>query len=280
MAGFLGMFNFEKPGRGIEKDAPQKRGFFMFFDILLRRFWRIMTLSLSYTLLSVPQIVIFFFVSLFLQAFLGFYEDASVTIYVSIYATLFFTCFLGMGPSGAGHTYVLRNFARDDHSWPWEDCWSNYKSNFRQSIAVFLLDIVVVSVLVGAAWLYLSGALPLPLPPIVTACFGLLALLALLVYIMMHSFLYVLMVTFDMKLGTLFRTAFSMTMAKLLPCMLLYAIAAGVFALFMALYFVNTVFIALFAALGFSLVWFICTYYATTAVDAFKIEADRRAGAE
>ncbi len=275
MAGFFGMFNYEKPGRGVEKDAPEKRGFFMFFDILFRRFWRIVTLSLSYTLMAVPQIVIVFFLSLFLQSLLGTFHDEAIITYTSIYITLFAACFLGMGPAGAGQAYVLRNFSRDDHAWVWDDFLSNYKKNFWQGVAVFFIDIVVITLLSGAAWLYLSGAVAMPLPPLATMAFGFLALIALLVYIMMHSFLFVLMVTFDMPISKLFRTALGMTMAKLPSCILIYALSAGVFAIFMALYFVNIALILLFAVLGFSLVAFVSGYYATTVVDAYKKEADR-----
>lgn len=270
MAGFFGLFDYSKPGRGVEKDAPQKRGMFLFLDVLFRKFWRVVTLSLCYSLFSLPQMAIYYFLSIFLLSFLRVFAAPSIVPYFGLYMTLFLVVFLGTGPASAGQSYVLRNFSRETHAWVWDDCWSNFKSNFWQGLALFCLDLVVLTVLLGAAWLYLSNAIALPLPPFVTTVFGFLAIIALLIYFIMHSFLYVLMVTFEMKFSVLLRTAFQLTMAKLWQSIAVYVAAVFIFGLFMALYFVNFAFIVLFLALGFSLVPFICLYHATTVVDYYR----------
>ena len=38
--GFLGLFNYSKPGPGIAKDAPKKKTFFVFFETFFRNFWK------------------------------------------------------------------------------------------------------------------------------------------------------------------------------------------------------------------------------------------------
>ena len=38
MAGFFGLFNYDKEGPGVPKDAPPKTRFVTFFEVLKRRF--------------------------------------------------------------------------------------------------------------------------------------------------------------------------------------------------------------------------------------------------
>lgn len=266
-------FNFDKPGRGVDKDAPEKRGFFLFFDVLLRKFWRICSLSLAYTLLSVPVAVIYLFLNIFLQGMFSPVREPAFITYMGIYIMLFLVCFLGTGPASAGQAYVLRNFSREEHAWVWDDFWSQTKANFGKGLAMLLLDLVLVTLLVSAAALYLQGNF-LPLPPILSAVCGFLAIIALVIWFMMHFFIYPLMVTLDMKFGQLLKTAHQLTMAKLPQCILIFVLSIAVFALLMVLYFVNVAFVLLFAALGFSLVSFVYVFFATSVMDSM-ISADR-----
>ncbi len=268
MAGFFGMFNFDKPGRGVDKDAPEKRGFFLFFDIFIRKFWRLCTLSLSYTVFCVPALVVYWFLSVFLQGNFSPITMPEAIPYIAIYMSLFLVCFLGAGPASAGQVYVLRNFSREDHAWVWDDFFSQTKANFKQGIALFLLDLVVLPLLISAAALYLTPNSFLPLPPMISAVFGCLAVIVLVIWFMMHFFLYPLMVTMDMRFGTLLRTAFQLTMAKLPQCLAVFVLSLVVFAVFMGFYFLNIGFMLLFAALGFSFVTFVYVFYATNVIDA------------
>lgn len=274
--GFFGMFNFEKPGKGIDPDAPEKRGFFLFFDIFLRKFWRISTLSLCYTLACIPVFFIYFVLSTFLQNAFSPIKDPAFITYMGTYLTLFLICFLGAGPMSAGQAYVLRNFSRESHAWVWDDFFSQLKANWKQGLALFFLDLIVVPILVSAAALYLSHGAAMPLPPVITIAFGFLAILFLLIYFMMHFFAYPLMVTLDMKFGTLLKTALQLTLLKLPQCILIFLVATLCFAAFLSLYFVNIAFILVFSALGFSLVTFIYVFYAMRVIDAM-LETQNRA---
>jgi len=276
MAGFSWMFNFDKPGHGIDKDAPQKRGFFLFFEIYFRKFWRVISLSLSYTLLSAPVFLIYFFLTTYLQGLFSLIKDPAFVTYMGIYLTLFLVSFLGAGPVSAGHAYVLRNFSREDHAWVWDDMCSQVKANFRQGLALFILDIVLLVILTAAACLYLMHGSAMPLPPLVTTVFGFLAVIMLAVYFMMHFFLYPLMVTFDMKLGAILKTALQLTMGHLPQCVFMFLLSIGVFALFLALYFLNVAFVILFAALGFSTVTFVYVFYGTSVIDRVLAKQNRK----
>lgn len=267
MAGFFGMFNFEKPGKGVYKDAPQKRGFFLFFEILLRKFWRISSLSLFYTLFSIPAFIIFYYLCVFVQGTFGITADPVLAHWLSIYLAVFLAAFMGTGPASMGQAYVLRNFSRENHAWVWDDFREKAMENFGKGILFFVLDIVVVTILVGAATLYFKYGNLMPMPPLMTAAFGFLAVFALFTYFMMHFFLYPLSVTMDMKAGKLLKTAFQLTMMKLPACILIFFAAFIMFALFFYLVYLNIGFLVLFVALGFSVVAFVYTFYSTSVID-------------
>ena len=53
----MGLFSYKsyyKPGKGIEKDAPEKNAFFRFFEIYGRKFWRFIEVNAIYLLILLP----------------------------------------------------------------------------------------------------------------------------------------------------------------------------------------------------------------------------------
>ncbi len=102
MAGFFGMFNYEKAGPGVSKDAPKKKRFFLFFDIYLRKFWKILQVGSIYLIFCIPIITI--------------------------------------GPATAGLCYVLRNFTREQHAFIFSDFFDAFKQNFKQAFIIGLLQ--------------------------------------------------------------------------------------------------------------------------------------------
>lgn len=58
MAGFLGMGNYAKVGKGVKKSEQSKRRFFEFFDIFFRKFFNLIKLNLLYVLFCIPIVTI------------------------------------------------------------------------------------------------------------------------------------------------------------------------------------------------------------------------------
>mgnify|MGYP002513426451 CR=1 FL=1 len=94
MAGFFGLFNYEKEGPGISKNAPKKKTFIVFFETFFRNFWKFITINLVYVIISLPQIT--------------------------------------SGLASAGFTHVARNTARDKHSFGLSDFFDTIKKNWKQ----------------------------------------------------------------------------------------------------------------------------------------------------
>lgn len=232
MAGFLGFGDFTKEGKGVDKNAPQKRSLFLFVELFFRKFFRLVGLNLLYIITSVPAIVIVFLLSGFLSSAVVNYfspeianifniavesaagneEFLKLSVYLDIIirfiVTILFTVLWGLGPSTAGFTYVLRNYAREEHSWLISDFFANIKKNFKQSIVVFIFDLVIFFVLCNAYIFYASqnGFLGIMRYFIITMG---------IVYTMLHFYLYQLMITFELPLKQLYRNSVILSLAKL-----------------------------------------------------------------
>jgi len=221
MAGIFGFFDYTKPGPGVDKEAPQKHGFFVFWEILGRKFWKLTGLNLLYAVCSIPAFIIYFLlVSSVMPFFQEFATNAgyelsdlytSIIFLTAILANLLLIIF-GAGPVSAGFSYVLRNYSRQEHAWILSDFFDHFKKNFLQGLIAFLIDIVAMVVIVGNIYFY-SGDTPLS-PTLKTIMITIFSVICIF-YTMMHFYIYPMMVTFDLKLKHIYRNAFLMTMIKL-----------------------------------------------------------------
>ena len=218
MAGFFGMRNWDRPGPGVEKDAPKPRGFFQFFILFGRKFWKFMGLNMLYILLSLPQIIILYFIfgyfaatvvseslGKFSESELSWAANAIIFCFISIWVML-----CGTGPTSAGFTYILRNYSEEQHAWVWSDFKDKTKKNFFQGLVVFIIDILVLLLAGVAFWFYghfIGGLIGIFLQAFMFICFC--------VYIMMHWYIYPLMIGYEVKTYHLFTNSFVIIMATL-----------------------------------------------------------------
>ena len=96
MAGFLGMGNFQKPGKGVKKEEPEKKRFFQFFDLFFRKITRLIQLNLLYLLFCIPIITI--------------------------------------GPATAAMTKILRYYVEEKPVFLCSEFWAAFKENFVYSV--------------------------------------------------------------------------------------------------------------------------------------------------
>ena len=116
MAGFFGLFNYEKEGPGVSKDAPKKRGIFLFFEFFFRNFWKLVTNNMVYSLISLP--------------------------------------ILTNGLAEVGITNVARNIARDKHSFGLSDFFDTIKKNWKQGLIVGIINILLYALLIFDLWFF------------------------------------------------------------------------------------------------------------------------------
>ena len=245
----MGIFtrSFDKPGKGVDLNAPPKRSFFRFWDIFGRKFTHFVRVNLVYVLTSIPTfLLVFFLTGLVSSAILEVPSLQSLLqnlaqqtaenmgdsnlmtqqlnqmivifdLFMRFVLTYLFVILWGMGPATAGLTYVLRNFAREEHAWIWSDFKDALKSNFKQSAIVFFIDLVVFVLF------YVAFAFYLQMSGFLGAMRYVIVVIAI-IYTMMHFYLYPMMVTFQLSLKDLYRNALLFAIGKLPSNLLILAI--------------------------------------------------------
>ncbi len=120
MAGFFGLFNYEKEGPGIRKDAPRKKTFIVFFETFFRNFWKFIPINLIFS--------------------------------------VFYIIFPINGLGCAGMTNVTRNIARDKHSFGMSDFIDTAKRNWKQALPVGIINTVVYLLLAFDLFFFWNNA--------------------------------------------------------------------------------------------------------------------------
>lgn len=148
--------NYSKPGKGVDKDEKRPIGFVMFFVLLGRKFGSYVKLNLMYLLTCIPSILTLFFV---ISSFIfGLnpenHEDMLLIMSVSLVLAVALAMIYGLSPFSSGFYYILRNFAREEHSWM-SDFWSIFKDNMKHSLITWVIDSLIVILAVIALRTYL-----------------------------------------------------------------------------------------------------------------------------
>lgn len=211
-------YNYSKPGKGIAKPDPDQPRLITYFEFLFRKLWNICKLNFLYLLLGIPLFIAFMFITgilsspitnmaadLLPQINAEQLNNTSFLVLFDVFLRFLFsmllTAFLGFGPITAGYTFVLRNFSRDEHAYIFSDLKDHAKANFKQALLVFLTDIVLF-VLISVAYIFysnLEGA---------SSYLKYVVVSLVLVYIIMHFYIYQIMVTFKLPLKAIFKNAF------------------------------------------------------------------------
>ena len=119
MAGFFGLFDYSKPGKGVDKNGPQKKRFFHFFELYFRKFWKLITLNMLYVLFCIPIVTI--------------------------------------GPATAAMTYILKNYTMERPVFLWSEFWEAFKKNWKQGFLMGLIDAVLFIVSIVSCRFYYAS---------------------------------------------------------------------------------------------------------------------------
>ena len=187
----MGMFSqYTKEGPGVSKEQANAPAFIQFFRILGTRFWSMIVLNLIYFVFCIPIVTI--------------------------------------GPATAGMVKVLRNWSRREHAFIWGDFWETFKTNFKQSFVVGIINLLVWVVLLYDLWFfYANGA---------GALYICLIAITMAVWLFMNYYMFTMLITFRLTLKQLFKNAFIFAWAGIIRNIgitIVIAATAYVFTLFM-----------------------------------------------
>ena len=205
--GIFGFMDVTKPGKGVDKNEEQKKGLALFGQLLWRKLWKYIKLSILYFITCLPTLAIVTVMGMF--AFSGQASAVPDSAYgwfiTSLMIAMFASVFFAGSPTRAGFTYILRNFVRQEHAWLWSDFWSRTKQNLKQAFAVYLIDLFVTFCIIVSLNFYftklISGAETIYV--IMTVLF----LFATLFYATMHDYIWTMMVTIDLNLKNIYKNA-------------------------------------------------------------------------
>lgn len=202
-------FNYDKPGKGVNKRDPNQSRISIFFELLWRKFWNLCKVNLFHIITSIPTfIVTVFIMGIFsspitnrITADIAEVKEVILFDLLLRFAFSFiFLVFMGQGTTTAAYTYTLRNYAREEHTFFFSDWWDYAKSNFRQASVVWVIDLFVVFTVVTALRFYSNmGGLMHFVSYIVISL--------ALIYTMLHFYVYQLIITFKISIRDLYKIA-------------------------------------------------------------------------
>ena len=203
MAGFFKSFNRE--GKGVAKDAPNKKRFFIFFEILWRHAFQIIGINFIYFVITLP---LFLFMFMYIFQAMGIEVDVIASNSLFKVSAVFFNfnsyvkwglialSAILYGPATCGLTYVMRNFAREEHTWAFSDFFERSWKNFGQGLIVGIIDILFI--LNASMYLALDTQNLAPGDGYL-AVFKYIAIIVAVLYFVMRNYIYLMIVTFKIK---------------------------------------------------------------------------------
>ncbi len=147
----MGLFgqNYENAGVGIAKNAPKKKGFFRFMEIFGRKFWKMFGLNLLYSAFFLPLVGAVSVLFMMLSGKLEYGLPA-----VLLMAALLIVFAVIFGPATAGHTKILRAYILEKPVFMVHDFLKAFKSEFKYSCIIGLLDCFVVLCIAASVYVY------------------------------------------------------------------------------------------------------------------------------
>ncbi len=199
---------YGKSGKGDYRieDMPQNRR--QLFGAVLKTRWS--------ALVGVNLLYILFWLPAAAWTLLNYFTLASgtsdTTGLLSTYLLILIPLIAITGPFTAGATYVLRNWARDEHSFVWSDFWDAVKGNWKQSLVISIISgLMPFFLYIGYSFYSVMAAEQSMLFMIPLA----LLFLVFIVWKLSEMIMYMLIITYDLKTKDVIRNGILLTIGNL-----------------------------------------------------------------
>lgn len=205
-------YYYGKAGKGDYRisDMPQNR-FQLFGAVMKVRWSSIFGVNLLYMLFWLPTFIwAAIHVMLLLTPDALTAEGAAASYFITFLIGLF-PCIAITGPFTAGATFVMRNWARDEHSFVWSDFWDAVKGNWKQALPVSCIS-GILPLMVYVGWQFYGQLASQSFVYVIPMC---LVMIVSVLWKLSEMVIYTLMVTYELSFKNLLRNAFLLTVAKL-----------------------------------------------------------------
>ncbi len=263
-----------------EKYVDDRSRMTIFFQVLGRKFWKLISMNLIFLIFNIPSIIISFLLSGYvINVFSPFIENAdemAAVLFVYSFPLLMFLMVIPaitVGPAQAGLTYLLRCFSYELPTFYWSDFKDKMKENLKQGIAVSLINLVAIVLLIIDFYLY-GQMTDNGSNCMISAANGLLIVVFLL-FVMMSMYIYPMMVSYELNLKNLYKNAFLFSIGRFLPnlgvLIICFLLVIGPMAVVM--FSGNAIALVIvyiyYLILGFSLPGLVLNFFINPAIDKY-----------
>lgn len=183
-----------KEGKGVDRNAPEKNRFFLFFELFFGHLGRLITVNVVYLVTMLPLLLGLYCTLKFKDIIgLGF-------LIISVFTTFPMTC---------GFTYVIRNMQRREHAWIIRDMFKHAKLNYKKAVINGVVQLAAYFLLYMAGIFYtysIGGRMGF-----LCSC---IVIVASLIFMWMQFYMNIMIVTFDLKLTHIYKNALIFAIAK------------------------------------------------------------------
>lgn len=227
----MGLFsnNYESAGPGIPKNAPKKKGFFRYWEIFGRKFWKLIELNFLYFLFYIPLIAS---TAVFLI------DALSTTAAYIIIAILCVIFAIIIGPATAAFMKILKCFYMEKPVFMVHEFFKTFKSEFKHGAVIGFLDCIVACCIAAACYVY--PQLIEQTESNVYYIFFAISLSVGLVVLMMNFYTFLLMISTTLSLKNILKNSLALAIIALKKNVITLLILAAVAVIYgLIFYFVD-----------------------------------------
>ena len=222
----MGLFgsNYERAGSGIAKNAPKKKGFFRFFEIFGRKFWKLFELNLLYFLSFLPVIG---------AVVLALALDSQLGIILAAACLVLFAVIIG--PATAAHTKILKNFVMEKPTFLVHDFFKAFRSEFKYSCIIGVLDCLLACCISAAFYVY-----PKLIEQSGSKVYYIFFAITLSIALIMNFYIFPMLVSTNLSLKNVLKNSLALSVVALKTNIITTLILAAVIAVYVLVFmFVN-----------------------------------------
>lgn len=218
----MGIFgsDYSNTGVGIPKNAPKKKGAARFFELLIRKFWKLIQINVLYFVFFIPLFIAGY---VYLRASGGIVTALMICFCLAVFAAV-------IGPATTGMMKILRNYTIEKNAFILTDFKKAFAENYKKAFLMGLIDIIAgisitsaVSVYPQLAKIYGRGMM----------VFFVISVSIGLIFIMMNFYTFLMIAATELSLKNILKNSFALACAALkknLLTLLISLLTAGVFA--------------------------------------------------
>jgi len=245
--------NYDRPGPGVSKDEPRKKGVARFFEVLFRDFFDLVKLNVLFCLCALPT------VAAFLYGFLG---GFSIIIYILSLIVAF-----PVGGAAVALSFCVTKMLRDEPGYMWHEFKRKFKENVKQAA---LPGIICTALIQAQVFMWISQMLDTT----GTGFIWLIAMFALfLIFTMVAPYIFVIFAYVDLKAMQVIQNSILLSLAKV-PRSIAGALFGSALWIVFILYLpVSLLFLPVIALFAVSVSWLLCLMWVWPPVNKqFSIE--------